>query len=48
MNTPHVDIPADKIKPLSIEITWSGISDWAETGGDDVDYYGLEWDQANG
>jgi hypothetical protein len=47
MNTPQVDIPADKIKPLSIEMTWVGISDWAETGGDDVVYYELSWDQGS-
>ena len=48
MNTPQVDIPADKIKPLSIEMTWVGISDWDETGGDDVVYYELSWDQGSG
>ncbi len=39
MHTPQVDIPADKIKPKSIEMTWGSISDWSETGGDDVIYY---------
>lgn len=47
MNTPQVDIPADKIKPLSIEMTWVGISDWDETGGDDVVYYELSWNQGS-
>lgn len=39
MYTPIVDIPSDKIKPRSIELTWSGINDWSQTGGDDVIYY---------
>lgn len=26
-------------------MTWSGISDWADTGGDDVIYYEVQWDQ---
>jgi len=44
MNTPVVNIPADKVKPRSIEMTWNGIFDWSETGGDLVTYYEVEWD----
>jgi hypothetical protein len=48
MNTPAVNIPGDQVKPRSIEMTWTGISVWAETGGDDVTYYEVEWDQGTG
>jgi hypothetical protein len=39
MNIPQVDYLSNKINPTWIELTWSGISDWEATGGDDVVYY---------
>jgi hypothetical protein len=41
MNIPKVDYLGNKINPKWVELTWSGISDWAETGGDDIVYYEL-------
>lgn len=47
MNIPQVDYLGNKINPKWIELTWAGISAWAETGGDDVVYYELSWDQGS-
>jgi len=43
MNIPKIDYPGNKINPTWIAVTWDGISDWSQTGGDDVIYYQLEW-----
>jgi len=43
MNIPKIDYTGNKINPTWIGVTWDGISDWSETGGDDVIYYQLEW-----
>jgi hypothetical protein len=48
MNIPQVDYLGNKINPTWIELTWASISLWAETGGDDVVYYELSWDQGSG
>jgi hypothetical protein len=37
-----------RLSRFSIEMTWTGISDWAETGGDDVVYYEVQCDQGSG
>jgi len=47
MNQPNVNYPANKINPKWIEFTWAGISDWSQTGGDDVVYYEISWDQGS-
>jgi hypothetical protein len=47
MNVPKVDYLANDINPKSIRITWDPLNstDWTKTGGDDVIYYELQWDQ---
>ena len=47
MNIPQVNYLGNKINPTWIELTWPGISEWAETGGDDVVYYEFSWDQGS-
>ena len=42
MNPPNV-VPIADISPNSIKLTWNGISAIAETGGDPVIYYELQW-----
>jgi hypothetical protein len=44
MPTPEVNYLGNHINPHWIQVTWGSISDWEHTGGDDADYYGLEWD----
>ena len=44
MPKPQVNYLANHIKPHSVLVTWGTISAWADTGGDEADYYGLEWD----
>jgi hypothetical protein len=45
MNTPKVDYLANHINPNWIFLTWEGITLWEHTGGDDIIYYELQWDQ---
>lgn len=45
MNIPQVDYALNNINPNWILLTWTGITDWSQTGGDAVIYYQLEWDQ---
>lgn len=47
MQIPEVDYLGNHINPNWIQVTWGSISAWSDTGGDDADYYGLEWDQAS-
>jgi hypothetical protein len=47
MPIPEVDYLGNHINPHWIQVTWGSISEWSDTGGDDADYYGLEWDQAS-
>ena len=47
MNVPQVDYLGNKINPKWIELTWNEITQWSETGGDDVIYYELSWDQGS-
>jgi len=47
MNAPLVDYESNHINPTWIFVTWSIIEGDENTGGDDVTYYGLEWDQGN-
>jgi hypothetical protein len=44
MNKPQVNLEANMVNPTWIFVTWSGIADTAETGGDDPVFYELSWD----
>ena len=50
MNVPQVDVTANNVNPKWILVEWTPLisSSWEDTGGDDVIYYELQWDESSG
>jgi intergrase/recombinase len=47
MNMPYVKLNLNHVNPKWIMVGWAELdtTNWAQTGGDNINYYELEWDK---